>query len=130
MNILINENEYLQQLKSEDGALDQSLALSKITMGLLHDRAADCRRLWIALIISIALNLCTVIGFLWYESQWERSETITTTVTQDTQDGTGNNIYQSGKDASYTQYNSKEDVLNGETNNNNYTDDNQDKSLN
>lgn len=75
----------LKKLKEEQGALDQSIALNKITMKLLHDRAADCKRLWIALIISILVNLSIVGSFLWYGSQWDYTTTTTetTTVTQD-----------------------------------------------
>lgn len=56
----------LDTLESEEDALDQSIALNKITMKLLHDRAADCKRLWIALVISILVNLAIVASFLWY----------------------------------------------------------------
>lgn len=56
----------LDTLESEEDALDQSIALNKITMKLLHDRAADCKRLWIALVISILVNLALVAAFLWY----------------------------------------------------------------
>lgn len=99
---MINEKDF-KQLREEDGALDQSIALNKITMKLLHDRAADCKRLWIALVISILVNLALVGGFLWYESQWEYTTTETTTVTQDTEEGTGNNVYQAGENATYHQ---------------------------
>lgn len=99
---MVNEKD-LKQLREEDGALDQSIALNKITMKLLHDRAADCKRLWIALVISILVNLALVGGFLWYESQWEYTTTETTTVTQDTGEGTGNNVYQAGENATYHQ---------------------------
>lgn len=99
---MVNEKD-LKQLREEDGALDQSIALNKITMKLLHDRAADCKRLWIALVISILVNLALVGSFLWYESQWEYTTTETTTVTQDTGEGTGNNVYQAGENATYHQ---------------------------
>lgn len=56
----------LDTLESEEDALDQSIALNKITMKLLHDRAADCKRLWTALVISILVNLAIVASFLWY----------------------------------------------------------------
>lgn len=99
---MVNEKD-LKQLREEGGALDQSIALNKITMKLLHDRAADCKRLWIALVISILVNLALVGGFLWYESQWEYTTTETTTVTRDTGEGTGNNVYQAGENATYPQ---------------------------
>lgn len=82
----------LGTLRSEEDALDQSIALNKITMKLLQDRAADCKRLWVALVISILVNLALVGSFLCYESKWDYA-TETTTVTQDTGEGTGNNIY-------------------------------------
>lgn len=101
---MVDEKD-LKKLKEEQGALDQSIALNKITMKLLHDRAADCKRLWIALVISILVNLSIVGSFLWYESQWDYTTTTTktTTVTQDTSEGTGNNVYQSGENATYQQ---------------------------
>lgn len=101
---MVDEKD-LRELKEEQGALDQSIALNKITMKLLHDRAADCKRLWIALVISILVNLFIVGGFLWYESQWDYTTTTTetTTITQDTGEGTGNNVYQAGENATYQQ---------------------------
>lgn len=99
---MVDEKD-LKQLREEGGALDQSLALNKITMKLLHDRAADCKRLWIALVVSILVNLALVGSFLWYESQWNYTTTETTTVTQDTGEGTGNNVYQAGENATYHQ---------------------------
>lgn len=83
------EKDLLKQLKDGDDALDQSLALNKIVMQLLKDRASDCKRLWIALVISILVNLALVGGFLWYESQWEYQTTETTTITQEA-DGDSN----------------------------------------
>ena len=90
------DGEDLKKLREEQGALDQSIALNKITMKLLHDRAADCKRLWIALVSSILVNLSIVGSFLWYESQWDRTTTTTETtmITQNTGEGTGNNVYQ------------------------------------
>ena len=58
--------DQISKLKEEEDALDQSIALNKITMKLLHDRAADCKRLCIALVISILVNLAIVASFLWY----------------------------------------------------------------
>lgn len=95
----------ISNLRHETDALDQSVALNRITMQLLKDRAADCRRLWIALILSILVNFALVAGFLWYESQWEYStvETTTTTVEQTAGDTDSNNIYQSGENAIYSE---------------------------
>ena len=99
---MVDEKD-LKKLKEEQGALEQSIALNKITMKLIHDRAADCKRLWIALVISILVNLALVGGFLGYESQWGYTTTETTTVTQDTGGGTGNSVYQAGENATYHQ---------------------------
>ena len=83
-------------------SLDQSMALNKITLNLLKDRSMDCKRLWVALMVSILVNLAIVGSFLWYESQWEYTTTDTeTTITQDTGEGNGNNVYQSGENATY-----------------------------
>lgn len=94
-----NENiaDALGEIKEEEDALDQSVALNKIVMQLLKTRAQECKRLWIALIISILVNLAIVGGFLWYESQWEYTTTTTesTEVQQDSEDN-GRNLLQVG----------------------------------
>lgn len=103
--------EDLKDLKLEEDALDQSLALNKITLTLLQDNTKNYRRVWMALIVSILVNLLLVYGFLWYESQWELTSTETTTITQDTGEGQGNNIYQSGENATYLQGASESEEL-------------------
>ena len=77
-----NVTNVLGEMMEEEDALNQSVALNRIVMQLLKTRAQECKRLWIALIISILVNLAIVGGFLWYESQWEYSTT-TTEVQQD-----------------------------------------------
>lgn len=102
----------LDSLKDSD-AFDQSIALNKIVMQLLKTRAQECKRLWIALIISIIINLATIIGFLWYESQWEYTTTTTSTeISQDSEDN-GLNLLQVG-DNSRMFYGLEEDE-NGQT---------------
>ena len=87
MNEAENMAKVVGEMKGEENALDQSVALNRIVMQLLHTRAQECKRLWVALIISILVNLAIVGGFLWYESQWEYTTT-TTEVEQDSgQDG-------------------------------------------
>lgn len=93
----------LKDLKSEEDALDQSIALNRITLTLLQDGTKNYKRVWIALMLSILVNLLLVWSFLWYEGQWELSSTETTTITQDSGEGEGNNIYQSGENATYLQ---------------------------
>lgn len=77
-----NVTDVLGKIKEEEDALDQSVALNRIVMELLKTRAKENKRLWIALVISILINLFIVGGFLWYESQWEYTTT-TTEVQQD-----------------------------------------------
>ncbi len=77
-------------------SMDQSIALNKITLQLLKDRAEDCKRLWVALVISILVNLAIVGFFLIRESQWEyettTAETTTTEITQEVE-GEGAEIH-------------------------------------
>lgn len=96
------------EIRTEDDALDQSIALNRIVMTMLQHQKETNKRIFIALIISLLMNLAIVGGFLWYESQWEyvdsgSTTTTTTTITQDTGEGTGNNVYQEGENATYNQ---------------------------
>lgn len=91
----------IDSIKDEEDALDQSMAVNRIVMQLLKDRAADCKRLWIALVISIIVNLVSISAFLQYESQWECNVCETTSVVQDANKPGSNNIYQSGENAIY-----------------------------
>ena len=61
-----------------------------------------CHRWFIAWLITFVLLVCTVAGFVWYESQWE--EVVTTEVTQENDSGYNNYIGNDG------------DIYNGETN--------------
>lgn len=90
-----NITDALGKIKEEENALDQSVALNKIVMQLLKTKAQENKRLWIALVISILVNLLIVGGFLWYESQWEYTTTTTTEVMQESED-TGSNLLQVG----------------------------------
>lgn len=108
-----NETDVLGQIKEEENALDQSVALNKIVMQLLKTRAQECKRLWIALIVSILINLLIVGGFLWYESQWEYTTTTTTEVEQDSEED-GLNMLQVG-DNSRMVLGLGEDTVNGQT---------------
>ena len=108
-----NETDVLGQIREEEDALDQSVALNKIVMQLLKTRAQECKRLWIALIVSILINLLIVGGFLWYESQWEYTTTTTTEVEQDSGED-GLNMLQVG-DNSRMVLGLGEDTVNGQT---------------
>lgn len=80
----------LNEIRTENDALDQSIALGKIVMQVLEHQRENNRRLFIALVISLVINLLIVAGFLWYELQWEYTATVTE-VTQ-TVEGEGNDI--------------------------------------
>ena len=66
----------------ENEALEQANALNKITLEMLKQQRENNKRIFVALIISILVNLCIVGGFLWYESQWEYTTTTESTITQ------------------------------------------------
>lgn len=74
--------EDIDQIKGEDDAIDQSLALVRVSMSLIKTLKEANKRMFVALAISLLVNLVTIAGFLYYESQWETTETITTTTTQ------------------------------------------------
>lgn len=91
-------------VERENAEIEELSALNKITMKLLEEKAKEAKRLWIALIVSILVNAFLVTAFLYYESQFTTTvESVTTTVTQDTGEGQGNNIYQSGESATYNE---------------------------
>lgn len=126
MNAPINE---LETMRVEKDALDQSLALNRIVMTMLESKKREDFWLRIILIISILANIAIAGIFTLYESQWQYTDTVNTTVTQDTGEGSGNNVYQAGENAVYTQGNSQEVTPNGETNSNNHENGNQDTEI-
>ena len=71
---------------SED--LQQSLAVIEICKDLLEHKKRDTKLLFISLIVSLCINLIIVGAFLWYESNWEYTDT-TTIQTEQTVDGDG-----------------------------------------
>lgn len=120
MNIPIKD---LETMKTEEDALDQSIALNHIVMTMLESKRREDFWLRLVLIISILVNLVICIVFVQYEKHMTTTETITT-VEQDTGEGNGNNVFRSGESAKYVQGNSEE-VNYGETNDYS-TDDNTD----
>lgn len=84
-------------------ALKESQALNQIVLDLLTQKKKEHLRLWIVILALVFVNLLEVGLFVWYESKMEVTETTatTTTVEQDTGEGSGNNIYQSGECAHY-----------------------------
>lgn len=113
----------LNEMKEKE-ALDQSVALNRIVLNMLESKRKEDFWLRIILIISILSNILISCIFVGYESQFTTEKTVTTTtVTQDTGEGEGNNVYQSGKHANYVQGNTEEVTPDGETNDqNNYSD--------
>lgn len=110
----------LNEIK-EKKELDQSVALNRIVLNMLESKRKEDFWLRIILIISILTNIVISCIFIGYESQFTTEKTITTTVTQDTGEGEGNNVYQSGEHANYVQGNTEEVTPYGETNDqNNY----------
>ena len=113
----------LETMKTEEDALDQSIALNHIVMTMLESKRREDFWLRLVLIISILVNLVICIVFVQYEKHMTTTETITT-VEQDTGEGNDNNVFQSGESATYVQGNSEE-VNYGEANDYS-TDDNAD----
>lgn len=112
----------LNELKEKE-ALDQSVALNRIVLNMLESKRKEDLWLRIVLIISILANIAISCIFIGYESQFTTKKTVTTTtVSQDTGEGEGNNVYQSGERANYVQGNTEEVTPYGETNdyNDNY----------
>lgn len=119
----------LDAVRKAEDALDQSVALNRIVMTMLESKRRADFWLRVILIISLLANIAIAGIFAWYESGWEYNSTTTTTVTQDTGEGAGNNVYQAGENANYTQGNSEEVTPNGETNSDNYKNSNQDTDI-
>jgi len=105
----------LDIMKTEDDALDQSIALNRIVMTMLESKRREDLWLRIILIISILVNLIICIVFVQYEKHMAVETTMT--VEQDTGEGNGNNVFQSGESAKYIQ-GDPEEVIYGEANNN------------
>jgi hypothetical protein len=87
----VNEN-YIEEMENEEEALNQSLALNKVIINLLKQQRETNKRMFIALIVSILVNLAIVGGFLWYESQWEYTETKEITQEVSSNDSDINNV--------------------------------------
>lgn len=87
----MNEN-YIEEMENEGEALNQSLALNKVIINLLKQQRETNKRMLIALIVSILVNLAIVGGFLWYESQWEYTETKEITQEISSNDSDINNV--------------------------------------
>ena len=91
----MNENNL-----STEKILEQSLELNKIQADLLKDKNKNQRLPIIMAIIAFASAVIIVVSLLFFFAQYEFYAE-TTTITQDTGEGTGNNVYQEGEQAQY-----------------------------
>ena len=72
----------MQDYNKTPDELNQSFAVIDICKDLLEHKKRDTKILFVSLIISLCMNLAIVGAFLWYESKWEYSDTVTTTTEQ------------------------------------------------
>lgn len=110
-------NDQLRDLKKDPDALDQSIGLNRILLTLIDSQKKVQKWLCILLVLSILCNVAICVIFVAYESQFVTTTETVTTITQDTGEGEGNNVYQSGENAQYIQGNSEEVTADGETDN-------------
>lgn len=75
--------KFEQEIKNEKDALEQYSALTHIVLDMLESKKRECKMFFIALICSLVINVIIVVAFLYYESQWEYTDTITTTTEQE-----------------------------------------------
>ena len=61
--------------------MDEYRAFAELMKDMLEYKKKEAKLLFILLIISFIVNMAQVGAFLWFESQWEFSDTITTTTT-------------------------------------------------
>lgn len=113
--------DQLRDLKKDPDALDQSIGLNRILLTLIDGQKRTQKWLCILLVISLLCNVAICMIFVAYESQFTTT-TENITISQDTGDGEGNNVYQSGENAQYVQGNSEGVTTDGETDNNYYSD--------
>lgn len=117
-------NDQLRDLKKDPDALDQSIGLNRILLTLIDGQKKTQKWLCILLVVSLLCNVAICTIFVAYESQFATT-TETITITQDTGEGEGNNVYQSGSDAQYIQGDSSGEVTTDGTTDDNYYSENQ-----
>ena len=113
-------NDQLRELKKNPDALEQSVGLNRILLALIDSQKKTQKWLCILLVISLLCNVLISCIFVAYESRFTTT-TETITITQDTGEGEGNNVYQSGESATYVEGNSEGVTTNGEANDNYYS---------
>lgn len=118
-------NDQLRHIRKEEDALDQSLGLNRLLLTLIDSQQRAHKWLCILLVLSLLCNVAICCIFVAYESQFTTT-TETTTITQDSGEGEGNNVYQSGSDAQYIQGDSLGEVTTDGTADDNYYPEDQD----
>ena len=71
----------LNEIQNEEDALDQSIALNRITLALLESQKESNKRMFKIIIALIAAFVIMFGAFLYYESQWENVEDVAETIT-------------------------------------------------
>ena len=73
--------------------MDEQKAFVELMKDLLEYKNKEAKFLFILLVISFIVNIAQVGAFLWFESQWEITDTVTTTTTtEQSVDGDNGNI--------------------------------------
>lgn len=73
--------------------MDEQKAFVELMKDLLEYKKKEAKFLFILLVISFIVNIAQVGTFLWFESQWEITDTVTTTTTtEQSVDGDNGNI--------------------------------------
>lgn len=89
----------------EDKKSNDAFAQVVLDMAAQSKKMAKC--LFVITLSLVGLLFGVIIAFLVWSSQYEyeatETKTITTTVEQHTEDGEGNNVYQSGESATYNE---------------------------
>lgn len=119
----MDEKNELNALEKEKDAIAQAVETSRIMGDLMKYHERENKRLWCA-VLALALAFAIMAGcMVWTvqnaqnvaneallnalntvaEMEVTQEETTTTTVTQDTGEGSGNNVYQSGESATYNE---------------------------
>lgn len=66
----------MESIKKTEPTREQCTERS-LASEVLQELKLGCKRLWIALLIVVILWAVTIVGFVWYQSQWDYSTTST-----------------------------------------------------
>lgn len=116
----------MSETEKEKQALQHSVEVSRIMADVLEHHERENKRLWRALIVSLVCNVIIAACMIWTVQNFqtvannamanaleavaeigvttdESTTTTTTEVTQDTGEGSGNNVYQAGENSTYNE---------------------------